>query len=69
MVQQFAGPRVSQIPSGTLVQQAPAPYAAYQEEGALGGITEMITAIMPLIMIVMLMKMVTPMLEGVGGGK
>ncbi len=33
----------------------------------IGDISTMITAIMPLIMIVMLMKMITPMLEGMGG--
>lgn len=64
--QQMSGPMVTQVPSGTLVrQQAPAPYAAYQED-SFGSITQMITAIMPLIMLVLMFKMLTPMLEGFG---
>ena len=53
-----------------MVRQAPAPrVGALQEEpDTFGGITEMITAIMPLIMIMMMMGMLMPMMRGIGGG-
>jgi len=62
----MVGPRVTQVPSGALVQQAPAPYAPYQTD-SMSSITTMITAIMPLIMMVMMFKVITPMMEGMTG--
>lgn len=58
----------SQAPSPR-VSQYPAPYSPVQAGVAQTGITEMLNAIMPIIMIVLLMGMLTPMLKGLGGAK
>jgi len=47
-----------------VVQQYPAPYAAYQTPDWTTTITALFTAIMPLIVVMMLFKMMTPMIEG-----
>lgn len=49
--------------------QYPAPSAAYQVTTAPAqtSMTEMLNAMMPIIMLVMLMGMLTPMLKGLGG--
>ena len=59
----MVGPRVTQVPSGTRVQQAPAPYAAYETDWTTT-ITSLMQAILPLLVVMMMFKMLTPMLEG-----
>ena len=62
------GPRVTQLSPGLQVQQAPAPYAPYQTDGDwTSSITGLLTAIMPLIVMMMMFKMITPMMEGLTG--
>lgn len=58
------GPKVTQVSPGPQVQQAPAPYAPYQTSDWTSTITGLFTAIMPIIVMVMMFKMITPMMEG-----
>lgn len=60
----YRAPTVTQAP-GPTVTQYPAPYAAVTTAQD-GSMTEMLNAIMPLIMIMMVMMMIMPMFKGMG---
>ncbi|MFC1910291.1 cell division protein FtsH [Chloroflexota bacterium] len=56
--------QLTQIQPGQLTS-APGVYVATQESGGIG---EMLNAIMPLIMIMMVFMMITPMMKGMAEG-